>query len=94
MVDKLRRILKIINFFCIFLILGFYIVVIFIIVNIIKIIFFVRCREILIMRYIGVINRFISGLFVVEGFIIGILGLILVYVIVLLFYYYVIRYFF
>jgi len=91
-VDKLRRILKIINLFCILLILGLYIVAIFIIANTIKITLFARRREISIMRYIGATNRFISGPFVVEGFIIGILGSILAYAIVLLFYHYAIRY--
>jgi len=91
-VDKLRRILKIINLFCILLILGLYIVAIFIIANTIKITLFARRREISIMRYIGATNRFISGPFVVEGFIIGIFGSILAYAIVLLFYHYAIRY--
>lgn len=91
-VEKLKRILKIINLFCIFLILGLYIVSIFIIANTIKITLFARRREISIMRYIGATNRFISGPFVIEGFIIGILGSILAYAIVLLFYHYVIRY--
>ncbi|WP_235375233.1 permease-like cell division protein FtsX [Anaerocellum danielii] len=91
-VDKLRRILKIINLFSILLIIGIYIVAIFIIANTVKITLFARRREISIMRYIGATNRFISGPFVVEGFIIGILGSILAYAIVLLFYHYTISY--
>lgn len=91
-IDRLKRIIKIINVFSIALIFGLYIIAIFIIANTIKITLFARRREISIMKYIGATNRFISGPFVIEGFIIGILGAILAYAIVLLIYYYSIEY--
>ncbi|WAM34600.1 permease-like cell division protein FtsX [Caldicellulosiruptor morganii] len=91
-VDRLKGIIRVLNVLCIALILGLYIIAIFIIANTIKITLFARRREISIMRYIGATNRFISGPFVVEGFIIGILGATFAYAIVLLIYHYSIKY--
>lgn len=91
-VDRLKRIVKILNIVCTSLIVGLYIIAIFIISNTIKITLYARRREISIMRYIGATNRFISGPFIVEGFIIGIIGAIIAYAFVLLIYSYSTKY--
>jgi len=85
-VDRIKKIMRMLNIACFVLVFGLYIVAIFIIANTIKITLFARRREISIMRYIGATNRFISGPFIVEGLIIGVIGSLMAYAFVLLIY--------
>lgn len=50
------------------------IILLFLIVNVFKMVMFLRRKEINIMKFVGVINWFICWLFIIEGVVIGIVG--------------------
>ncbi|MEZ0537320.1 permease-like cell division protein FtsX [Caldicellulosiruptoraceae bacterium PP1] len=91
-INKLKNITNIIRIFCLVIVAILFIVSIFIISNTIKITMFARRREISIMKYIGATNWFIRWPFVIEGFIIGIIGSIISYFIVFIISHYSIDY--
>lgn len=65
------------------LILGFLFIVMFLILNIIKIMIVVCCEEIEIMCLVGVINFFICWLFFIEGLFLGVFGFIVLIVVII-----------
>lgn len=59
---------------------------IFFISNIIKLMIYLRCKEIGIMKFVGVIDWFIRWLFIIEGLIIGLFGVVCFNILVYYFY--------
>jgi cell division transport system permease protein len=72
--DKLEGILKIFNSVTIIVLAVLMIISIFLISNTIKLTVYARRHQIEIMKYIGAVDSFIRGPFIVEGFILGLLG--------------------
>lgn len=84
--EEVSCLFKVVGVFCnigIVLIIGLVFMVMFLIFNIIKIIIFVRRKEIEIMKFVGVMNWFICWLFFFEGLLFGVFGLVILIVLVL-----------
>ena len=84
--DSLATIKNTIRIISFVLILVMGIIAMGIIINTIKLTVFVRKNEINIMKYVGATDKFIRGPFIVEGFLIGIIGAIIPCIISWLFY--------
>lgn len=72
--DKLEGMLKIFNSVTIIVLIVLMVISIFLISNTIKLTVYARRHQIEIMKYIGAVDSFIRGPFIVEGFILGLLG--------------------
>lgn len=72
--DKLEGILKIFNYAMMALLIVLMVIAIFLISNTIRLTVYARRREIEIMKYVGALDNFIRWPFIVEGFIIGLVG--------------------
>ena len=72
--DKLEGILKIFNTVTIIVLGVLMVISIFLISNTIKLTVYARRHQIEIMKYIGAVDSFIRAPFIVEGFLIGLLG--------------------
>jgi cell division transport system permease protein len=81
LIDVISKVSYWTQLICGFMIIIFLIVSVFIISNTIKLTVFARRREISIMKYIGATDWFIRWPFVVEGVIIGVIGVIIAFVI-------------
>lgn len=89
MVNKLVRVFDIIEKICIGIVIGLIIVTAFLISNTIKLTIFSRKTEIDIMRLVGTSNSVIKLPFLIEGFILGLLGSILPVLATIFGYYYI-----
>lgn len=72
--DRLEGILKVFNYAMMTLLTVLMIIAVFLISNTIRLTVFARRREIEIMKYVGALDSFIRWPFIVEGFIIGLIG--------------------
>jgi cell division transport system permease protein len=72
--DKLEGILKVFNYVIIAILTVLMVVSVFLISNTIRLTVFARRREIEIMKYVGALDSFIRLPFIVEGFLIGLIG--------------------
>jgi len=81
LIDVISKVSYWTQLICGFMIIIFLMVSVFIISNTIKLTVFARRREISIMKYIGATDWFIRWPFVVEGVIIGIIGVIIAFII-------------
>lgn len=72
--DDLKGMLKVFNYIMIALLIALMIVSVFLISNTIRLTVFARRKEIEIMKYVGALDSFIRWPFIVEGFIIGLVG--------------------
>jgi len=91
-INKLKNLNNLIKLICSVLIIALFIVAVFIISNAIKLTMIARRREISIMKYIGATNWFIRWPFVIEGFIIGIIGAVLSLALVIIIYNWTVNY--
>lgn len=91
-INKLKNLNNLIKLICSVLIIALFIVAVFIISNAIKLTMIARRREISIMKYIGATNWFIRWPFVIEGFIIGIIGAMLSLALVIIIYNWTVNY--
>lgn len=80
--DFINKIVHIVNFISIVLVAVFLIASVGIISNTIKLTVGARKKEIEIMKYVGAADVFVSGPFVVEGVVIGLIGAIIAFVVV------------
>lgn len=81
-VDFINKIVHVVNFISVVLVVVFLIASVGIISNTIKLTVGARKREIEIMKYVGAADVFVSGPFVVEGMVIGLIGAVIAFVIV------------
>lgn len=86
--NKLVNAIKIIRNISFWFMAFLSLIAIFIISNTIKITLFARRRDINIMKYLGATDRFISGPFIVEGVVIGLIGALISLIIILIAYNY------
>lgn len=78
--EKLEGILRIFNYAMMALLTVLMIISVFLISNTIRLTVYARRREIEIMKYVGALDSFIRWPFIVEGFIIGLIGAIIAFI--------------